>query len=90
VQAQWIADAALVTIAVRAVPGLPRPLARARPRRGDVDLGDRDPSVPAREREDESVARLGAAGMSRRWVVPASVTAAMLAAATARVAVVLI
>ncbi len=84
---EWIAHSAVLAVAWRGTRS-GRGFVLARPRRGDVDLGDRDttPRV-ASERADDAGA---AARAVPAWVFPASVTVAVVAAATARAAVVLI
>jgi hypothetical protein len=88
-EAMLLAEGASLALGWRGARGA-RPLYLARPRRGNIDLGDRDDTPRTR---DEHGAGAGAGtwgGPAPRWLVPGAVTAAVVAAATARAAVVLI
>jgi hypothetical protein len=84
---ELIANAGVLFAASRSLGGA-RALVVARPRRGLIDLGDREgPPRPDRAPAEEIY---GSTAPSPRWIVPASVTAALVAAATARAALIFI
>jgi hypothetical protein len=87
VEAQVIADAAVLVTGARVVLRRERP-APPRPRRGLVDLPD--PDAPPRPDAEEAAAPGFAVLPLYRWVLPASVTAALVAAAGTRAAIVLL
>jgi hypothetical protein len=69
------AEAALIAVAAR-VWAAERPLVLARPRRGSVDLGDRDTTPGARPQPDETPAPAPSA--RERWLLGAVCTAALV------------